>query len=643
MDLNWVRIKGYKRFKEVTLNTFGKTIAITGPNEAGKSSILQALNYLTSDRKFLPAVLNRSMQSTLKDDEIIIEAAFLLDDTDREALAEIHEGTKVKWFYIKKQLDGKRIYEISPALERPVNGKNKLEYVLKDFLENQDSNFSDLQTEFEPFFQQAHVLLESLEAFEKSSVSHSVSLKSIIDGQDVNQKSSDFEEILELIDNFVAQSRMPDPNLSAKEILSARIPKFLIFDDHNRTLPSSYDLSTLPKSGPPVSLRNLFTLSNLDLDLLLKAANMNDSAQCTTLLSQANDRISEIVEGKWSQANVKVQIQFWPKRLTILVEEKISVGNEKKRLSTNLEDRSDGLRQFIALLNFLESQNAENPILLIDEAETHLHYDAQADLMQIFARQPFVSKIIYTTHSAGCLPEDIGSGIRIIVPDRGKENSTIENHFWADHTPGFSSLLFRMGASALAFVPMRKAVFVEGPTDMILLPTMFKQVIKRAYLGFQIVPGLSEASKTGLSLLRNEAPTVAFLVDNDEGGQEIKEKLEKSGVCSSTIFTLPNQNHCLVLEDYIEDEIYLEAVNIELQSWTSISQPFCSEDLPISNRPRALKQWCEARGSKTISKRVLAYRLLDFASNEEQKNLVKAEFNELFEELYQSISTMLEI
>ncbi|MDA0865402.1 MAG: AAA family ATPase, partial [Cyanobacteria bacterium] len=131
MDLNWVKVTGYKRFNKVTLNTFGKTIAITGPNEAGKSSILQALTYLNSDRKFLPSVLNRSMQSTLNDEDIIIEAAFLLDDTDREALAEIYEGTKVKWFYIKKQLDGKRIYGISPALERPVNGKSKLEGFLK--------------------------------------------------------------------------------------------------------------------------------------------------------------------------------------------------------------------------------------------------------------------------------------------------------------------------------------------------------------------------------------------------------------------------------------------------------------------------------------------------------------------------------
>jgi predicted ATP-dependent endonuclease of OLD family len=54
------------------------------------------------------------------------------------------------------------------------------------------------------------------------------------------------------------------------------------------------------------------------------------------------------------------------------------------------------------------------PILLLDEIETHLHYDAQADLAQMLAKQEIVAKVIYTTHSMGCLPEDLGTGVRFI-------------------------------------------------------------------------------------------------------------------------------------------------------------------------------------------------------------------------------------
>ena len=51
MDLNWVKLQGYKRLVSTTLNTSGKVVAIVGSNEVGKSSILQALQHLNHDKK----------------------------------------------------------------------------------------------------------------------------------------------------------------------------------------------------------------------------------------------------------------------------------------------------------------------------------------------------------------------------------------------------------------------------------------------------------------------------------------------------------------------------------------------------------------------------------------------------------------
>ena len=53
-----------------------------------------------------------------------------------------------------------------------------------------------------------------------------------------------------------------------------------------------------------------------------------------------------------------------------------------------LEDLSDGLRTFIALRGFLAQSVYEvPPILLVDEAETHLHYDARADFIRVCEQQ----------------------------------------------------------------------------------------------------------------------------------------------------------------------------------------------------------------------------------------------------------------
>ena len=46
MRLVKIRIAGFRRFKDATLNLDADLIAIVGPNEAGKSSLLQALTYL---------------------------------------------------------------------------------------------------------------------------------------------------------------------------------------------------------------------------------------------------------------------------------------------------------------------------------------------------------------------------------------------------------------------------------------------------------------------------------------------------------------------------------------------------------------------------------------------------------------------
>ena len=101
---------------------------------------------------------------------------------------------------------------------------------------------------------------------------------------------------------------------------------------------------------------------------------------------------------------------------------------------TNLAERSDGFRQFVALQSFTMKERAEKPILLIDEAETHLHYDAQAALVQMLQKQQVASKVIYSTHSAGCLPEDLGNGVRLVAKT-GPSSSKIINRFWSSPEP----------------------------------------------------------------------------------------------------------------------------------------------------------------------------------------------------------------
>jgi predicted ATP-dependent endonuclease of OLD family len=250
--------------------------------------------------------------------------------------------------------------------------------------------------------------------------------------------------------------------------------------------------------------------------------------------------------------------------------------------------------------------------LLVDEAESHLHYDAQADLIRVFSQQRSAAKVIYTTHSAGCLPQDLGTGVRVVVPaDNG--SSKLRNHFWTEG-PGFSPLITAMGASVLALTPTRFAVIGEGPSEAIMLPSLFREVSQRDDLGFQIAPGLAEIKPSAVTELDLEGAHVAYVVDGDKGGRAIRRKLEKGGVPADLIVTLGGPSSKAVLEDMLKKDAYLRAVNLELARSHGKEIQMPSQALPDLERPSAVEVWCAKNDVEAPNKPAVSYRILELCA-----------------------------
>jgi predicted ATP-dependent endonuclease of OLD family len=254
-------------------------------------------------------------------------------------------------------------------------------------------------------------------------------------------------------------------------------------------------------------------------------------------------------------------------------------------------------------------------VLLVDEAESHLHYDAQADLVRVFSRQQTVAKIIYTTHSAGCLPQDLGAGVRVVVP--GEDGvSKLRNNFWTEG-PGFSPLLTAMGASVLAFTPTRFAVVAEGASEVIMLPSLLREATGRGDLGFQVAPGLAELTPAAVPQLDLEAARVAYVVDDDKAGRAIRKKLGRGGVPDDLIVTLGGRSSGLVLEDMCKREAYGKAVNSEFARSHGEAIQMPETAVPAKGRPAALEAWCSQEGIEPPSKTAIAYRVLDICAEGE--------------------------
>lgn len=239
------------------------------------------------------------------------------------------------------------------------------------------------------------------------------------------------------------------------------------------------------------------------------------------------------------------------------------------------------------------------------EAETHLHYDAQADLVSVLLKSVYTTQVFYTTHSPGCLPSDLGTGIRVIGRDPNyADASIIKNNFWEGEGPGFSPLLFAMGAGAAAFSVCRTAVLAEGASDMVLLPSLIRLATGLSDLEYQVAPGLANAHGSGIRV-EEVAAKVVYLTDGDAGGKDHETALRKVGVNRSRIFRLPK--HCAV-EDLVVRSNYFAVVNDFLEKMGHGTR-FSAGDVPAETPvAKAFTDWAKARRLQIPSKVELRMR-----------------------------------
>lgn len=570
MRLTKVKLYGYKRLLDTSCNVDADLIALLGPNEAGKTSVLEALHWLTNGGRLPNSAINRTMDPELLPP--VVTATYSLEEDDQNALSSIATDTKpqaVKFYRFK---NGRAEIKFTPSLTRP---KEPSEAVLEELgssgITPHDENdeilekiksTNELAKSGDEFSAQEHrdinSLIEWLEKPLKSSSEESPNP----DDAPAPKADIDAAQVLKVWQKHMSERH---PEQIAVDVIQERIPQFLLFTESDRTLGFEYDLELQKKGGgkiipsddvsnPPQGLVNLLSVGRTTIRELADLVDSGDAARTLGKLRTISDRLSTQVASYWKQRDLKVLVNLDGLRLQIFVEE----GTDTARFT----DRSDGLRSFIALIAFLEQHQTDPPpILLIDEADMHLHYNAQADLIN---RLQSISPVrtIYTTHSPGCLPLDLGTGIRIIRPNPEPAVSALSNNFWESNDAGFTPLLFAMGASAAAFSALRNAVFTEGPSDMILLPSLIRTAIEKPSLEYQVVPGISSLPPDRLGEITYEAARIAYLLDGDQGGETHRKHLQCSGVPENRIFSLPPEHG---IEDLIEPEAYLETVNTILE------------------------------------------------------------------------------
>jgi predicted ATP-dependent endonuclease of OLD family len=635
-----------------------RLVSIVGPNAAGKSSFLHALMHLNHDRDFTDAEATRGGGAPY------IVARFALEKADKDLLRDIPEAKGVRQILVHKERGHQRYHSLDPSPNRDLRNRKAVAARLDRFQEHTwIDEATSVQAQEDPAahlspsanLEQARELLHGDKEFKDPELeilrSLGQFLRAVINGQylesapDLPQR---FRRLPDDLDRVVNEEAIDHPRDRAIEALKDQIPRFHEFDRGVRELHAPYDLN---EDGDP-AVGNLLALAGTSWEEVREAAQSGDPARRTVWRESANAELLQRFTAAWRQGYSKLIIQFELTGTTLDILMKMQQTHDFIRIG----EQSDGIRQFLALRAFMALRNeAIKPIVLIDEAETHLHYDAQADLMRVLEEQPDAAKVICTTHSAGCLPRDLGTGVRAIVPITAEEevdgqkvrvqtdDSEIINSFWTKGR-GFSPMLIAMGASAFAFSSTRRALVSEGMSDVVLLPTLIREATGEERLDYQVTPHFAEVHPDEIPDFDLVASRVAYVADGDKGGRDHVKKLRKNGVLEGQIVYIGGSDQSdLSMEDLITKKTYLQAVNRELEVWHD-DLKFPEDKLPDRGRAAFVKTWARRHTGKDgdpieLSKVAIAQRVLDQRYKETQ--LVRTDKREVLRDLDRELTELL--
>ncbi len=597
-------------------------MAVLGGNELGKTSLLEAIEHTGHGDWDAPRELTDGRQVVGRTSTL--SARYLLEEDDVRAVFEAlerrpHQGAvKVGDQYIvSKDSDGQRSWQLHAA--DPPNSTHALQKDLAGFHDRLLAEEAWLALPGwsadpghpEVLRERARQIQDSLRGEERLRPEQVDTLGSLLKGLRGWASETGDPSLLEWRDTAQRlrdeEAEADPPSTQAGRLLWTRLPKLLRFEGGHRSLPHY----TKWNNDPSRALINLLDAGGTSFDELKSVAEQGDRRVTGDAERAVNLRLAELFR-QWSQREISASI--------LCDADGIEVQARDRRAphpDVPIDRRSDGMRMFTALLAFVHARRgseASRPVLLVDEAEAHLNYDAQADLVRTFDRQTAAQSVIYTTHSIGCLPEDLGLGIAV-VREIGAERSAVSQSFWTDGI-GLSPIVAHLGATIFAFTPARRVLIGEGAHEAILLPSLLREArggdVHRP-LGFQIVGGLSEVRRLqDASLLEEQAGTVLYVVDNDPGGMANLASVPQSARDDGRAFVLGEDTDVDSIEDLVDAGVFSRAIDAVFNASSKPSTEVQADDIPASGRAK----WAEkllARSDVKKARTRLAVACVDLA------------------------------
>ncbi len=582
-------IKNYRSILDSgEVNLDSKIAILIGKNESGKTCILKALESFKVDYEYAEDDLCLHSEAkekvdlgATKGDVEIMKIWFEIEAEDKGKLKEIHpQLTKIKTLIITKYFDN--LYQV----ESPEISLEDLKINTGKEIEKNLSEIKQLAASFKEILD-GHS--QRLDPFSASKAQYDNIINEIIAfdpvaNPDIDSVFNNFykrfrslpsrdgpiqNDIEASIKKMEAHKNRIKETLLEEEGVIGRIlkilPSFMYFTEVEKledTIPISEFLANKEKHK---TLSNLIELSGLHLEGIKDAGHYD----ILSSLGSASMTITRLVNKSWTQDTINVNIGIVRDEIVISIFDNVI----KKQHPPSI--RSQGFQWFLSFyINFTAGSRGElkNTIVLLDDPGVYLHPSGQKDLLDTLEKISESNQIVFSTHSPFMIDREKLKRIRMVSKKEGKGTLIEEKYYKSDYDalqPIRASIGMTIGDTLFT---AKRNLLVEGYSDELILEAMSEVVSKKKknYINtskISILP-VNGADKMPYfaTLLAKENLKFLVLLDYDREGRKIaKELKEKFGMNDNNILTLEilaEKGDDLEMEDLIDIDFYLEALNL---------------------------------------------------------------------------------
>jgi predicted ATPase len=576
----------------------GKTILV-GPNEAGKTVLLEALQQLSPPegvkgfdalRDYPRSEYNDiTKKKVLPESTTIVEGHFLLEEADKDAIpAEFRESTYIRG----RKLDNTAWHSLEGV---PVPSYANIKKDLVRLCAHVDGRVpAPAEGATPPAIPSAQLaaLTNGWQDHTQIKGDRAAKLTAWLQAQ-LPLIAEDDQAEEQRYDSLMSAAGLEDKRANALSVLDKRMPVFVLFSNYFRVRPlihlehlalrlesNAFDDASYDYGNK--CLLELLGFTARELSNLGKAAEPpRGNAQAlqqyrdqldrrSYQLNAASVRLTDEIRAVWlpdpkrAEAN-RLRVVADAQYLKVVVEDELGVEIE-------LDQRSQGFQWLVSFFVVFFAEAADkhkNAILLLDEPGMSLHGLKQRDFRGTISRLAESNQTVYSTHSPFLVGPDELDLVRVVEMVDRKVGTKVHNDVMADDPASLLPLQEALGYDlAQSLFAQQRNLVLEGLTDYWYVDAV-AQLLREAKLvdlneKISLVPA-GDAGKLVYyaTILHAQKLKVAALLDSDAAGdQAAKQDVLVHRLGNKTILRTKEAYDGAVKHSEIEDLLRATLVDV---------------------------------------------------------------------------------